>query len=259
MDNKRKIKLNKYNEKMQKEMESFTSEDFKKIDLLEKRLSYRFKNKEYILNAITHKSYAHEHDTKYNERLEFLGDSILGFTIAERLFNLDKIDEGQMSKQRAYIVCEDSLYEIASKLGMVNILRYGGGEKNVPQKAVLADSIEAIIAAIYLDSNIKTVKKIILRLFSEKIKEAHVEKIVLDYKSTLQEIIQQSPDAYNLEYIHIGETGPDHDKIFEVWVTINDVKMAKGKGKTKKAAEMDAARLAIEKLKEIERRKNENV
>lgn len=251
MENKKNIKLNKnINENIKKE-------DLRRISILEKELKYKFKNKEYILNAITHKSYAYENATKYNERLEFLGDSILGFVIAEKLFKMDKIDEGKMSKQRAYIVCEDSLYEIAKELKILKILRYGGGEKNIPPKAVLADSIEAIIAAIYLDSNINNVRKIILRLFKEKINEAHLEKINVDYKSMLQEIIQKAKDNYNLDYSNIGEIGPDHDKTFEVWVSINGKKMSRGIGKTKKAAEMEAAKHAIEKLNEIESWKND--
>lgn len=236
---------------------NMNKEDLERISKLEKNINYIFRNKEYALNAITHKSYAYENNTKYNERLEFLGDSILGFVIAETLYKSDKIDEGIMSKERAYIVCEDSLYEIAQKLDIEDILRYGGGLKNIPPKAVLADCIEAIIAAIYLDSNMKNIKKIILRLFKTKIMEAHVEKTITDYKSMLQEIVQKASKKYKLEYISVGETGPDHDKTFEVWLKIDGKKMASGYGKTKKSAEMEAARITIEKLEKIEGWKND--
>lgn len=245
--NKKQKEKSKGKSNMQIEL---NNEDKRRISHLENVIKYTFKNKELGIIAITHKSYAYENNTLYNERLEFLGDSILGFVIAEKLYTSENVDEGKMSKERAYIVCEDSLYEIATKLNIIDILRYGGGQKNKAPKAVLADSVEAIIASIYLDSgrNINIVRKIILNLFGFKIIEAHTKSEISDYKSTFQEIISKRGNE-KIEYQEGHETGPDHDKTFEVWLMLGGARFTRGLGKSKKAAEIDAARLGIERLK----------
>lgn len=222
-------------------------EDRIRILKLEDAFRYKFKNKNVALDAITHKSYAYENNTKYNERLEFLGDSILGFTVAEKLYLSENVNEGKMSKERAYIVCEDSLYEIARMIGMKDILRYGGGVNNLPPKAVLADSIESVIAAIYLDSNIDIVKRIILNIFKYKIADANTKSEFSDYKSAFQEIIGKRGNN-KIAYVDGYEKGPDHNKTFEVWLMLDGKRYTRGIGKSKKAAEIEAAKAGIEKL-----------
>lgn len=221
------------------------------IQKIENNINYVFKNKSLLAEAITHKSYANEYMIKSNERLEFLGDSILNFVIAEELFLFHKINEGEMSKKRAYIVCEDSLNEIGLKLKIDLYIRLGHSAARRSVKSIIADCVEAIIGAIYLDSDLATVKKIILDFMREKIEESKSKTFLSDYKSKLQEYVQ-SKGIVDIKYNTIKETGPDHNKSFEVELKIRNERISIGKGKSKKLAEADAARNALIKFEEIE-------
>ena len=219
---------------------------------LENDIGYNFKNKNLLQTALTHTSYAYEHDTCSNEKLEFLGDSILEFVSSAYLYkNYSNLKEGEMTKVRAEVVCEKSLHEIAQKLKISNYLLVGKSEKQVEgnrKPAIMADSIEAVIAAIYLDGGIKEAQKFIETNLKDHIKYASKNVGDKDHKTVLQEKLQERGDV-NIEYEIINETGPDHDKTFEAEVKCNNKKLATGKGKNKKHAEMEAAKRALENLK----------
>lgn len=218
------------------------------IEKLEKEIGYTFKNKSLIKKALTHRSYANENNIESNEKLEFLGDSILEFISSKYLYNVyKKLKEGEMTKVRATVVCEDSLYKIAIKHNFSDFLYLGKSEtkhNNIPRKAILADSVEAIIAAIYLDSNIEEAEKFIINNLKEEIEIATHNVGMKDYKTVLQEKLQVHGDV-NIEYVIVKEEGPDHDKTFTVKVYCNKKELAQGKGKTKKEAQMEAARKAL--------------
>ena len=207
---------------------------------LEKKIGYFFKDKELLKKALTHRSYANENNIESNEKLEFLGDSILEFISSKYLFeNYKNLKEGEMTKVRAAVVCEESLYKIAYKHNFSDFLYLGKSElKNscIARKAILADSVEAIIAAMYLDSDIETAEKFIIENLKEPIEFASKNVGMKDYKTVLQEKLQR-------------EDGPDHDKVFTIKVYYNGQALAEGIGKTKKSAQMEAARRALEKLK----------
>lgn len=220
----------------------------KNIELFEQKIGYIFKNKDLLKNALTHTSYAYEHKVKSNERLEYLGDSILEFISSEYLFlNYNNLSEGEMTKVRAFAVCEDSLYKIAIKHNFSDFLYLGRSEQTAKnnKKALLADSVEAVIAAIYLDSNINEAKKFILKNIEETVEFASHNVGLKDYKTVLQEKLQVSGDV-KIIYTIIDESGPDHDKTFTAEVECDGKKLANGKGRSKKAAEMEAARKALE-------------
>ena len=222
----------------------------KDLSILEKNIGYVFKDKSLLKNALTHTSYAYENKVKSNERLEYLGDSILEFISSEFLFkNYNNLSEGEMTKVRAYAVCENSLYEIATKHNFSDFLFLGRSEQVVKnnKKAILADSVEAVIAAIYLDSDIETVKKFIIENISSAIEFSSKNVGQKDYKTVLQEKLQIHGDVL-IKYEIISETGPDHDKRFEAEVSCDGKKLARGTGTSKKGAEMEAARKALEQL-----------
>ena len=214
----------------------------------EEKIGYTFKNKLLLKNALTHTSYAYENKVESNERLEYLGDSILEFISSKYLFeNYKNLSEGEMTKVRAYAVCEDSLYKVAIKNDFSDFLYLGKSEKasKSNKKAILADSVEAVIAAIYLDSNIENAEKFILNNITEEVEFASKNVGLKDYKTVLQEKLQVNGDV-SIKYNIIKEEGPDHDKIFTAEVECNGVKLATGTGRSKKHAEMDAARKALE-------------
>jgi len=222
----------------------------KDFTIFEKEIGYIFKNKNLLKNALTHTSYAYEYKIKSNERLEYLGDSILEFVSSEYLFkNYNNLSEGEMTKVRAYAVCENSLYEIAKKHNFSDFLFLGKSEQVVKnnKKAILADSVEALIAAMYLDSNLETAKKFIIENIKDAIEFASKNVGQKDYKTVLQEKLQIHGDVL-IKYVIISESGPDHDKSFEAEVSCDGKILARGKGKSKKAAEMEAAKNALEKL-----------
>ena len=214
----------------------------------ENNIGYVFKNKELLKNALTHTSYAFENKTVSNERLEYLGDSILEFISSKYLFlNYNNLSEGEMTKVRASAVCEESLYKIALKNNFSDFLYLGKSEKSTCSKkaSILADSVEAVIAAIYLDSNLKEAEDFIIRNIKEEIEYASKNVGLKDYKTYLQEKLQTNGDV-SIKYNIVKEEGPDHDKVFTSEVLCNGKKIAEGKGKSKKSAEMDAAKKAIE-------------
>ncbi len=214
----------------------------------ENRIGYTFKNIRLLETALTHSSYANEKLTSRdcNERLEFLGDSVLGVITAEYFYhNVKHLPEGEMTKKRAACVCEKSLYGFAKEIELGKYIFLGRGEENTGGRnrpSILADAFEAVIAAIYLDSGLDEVRKFVL----DFIKKAAIQQInIRDYKTELQEIIQKNPDEH-LTYVLVGESGPDHDKRFEVEVNLNSNVIGYGKGRSKKLAEQQAAKQALE-------------
>jgi len=223
----------------------------KELKYIEKELGYEFKNKLLLKTALTHTSYAYEKKIESNEKLEFLGDSILEFISSQYIYNTyPNLKEGEMTKVRASVVCEKSLHEIAKKHNFSDFLYLGKSER-ISQKevrpAIMADSVEAIIAAIFLDSNLENAKKFIIKNLKEPIEVATKHIGQKDYKTVLQEFLQQDGNVH-IEYDIIKEYGPDHDKIFTAEVKCNNKILASGDGKSKKLAEMEAARIALENL-----------
>ena len=216
---------------------------------LEESIGYTFKNKQLLETALTHTSYAYEHNVESNEKLEFLGDSILEFISSIYLFNNYKnLKEGEMTKVRATVVCEKSLYKIAKMHNFSDFLYLGKSEKQTGgenRPAILADSVEAVIAAIYIDGGLEEAKKIIIENLKEEIELASKNVGQKDYKTVLQEKLQEHGEV-EIKYTIINETGPDHDKTFEAKVECNNRLLATGKGKSKKQAEMEAARKALQ-------------
>ena len=219
---------------------------------LEEKLGYKFKNRALLLNALTHSSYANENREEgvpSNERLEFLGDSVLGFTAAKHLYAVEpSLPEGKMTRLRAELVCEHSLYGGARELDLGAYLRMGHGEeKNGGRQraSILADATEAVIAAIFLDGGIEAAVSFVERmvLSPEAVKAHHAS----DYKTELQELVQRKPDQ-QLKYTDAGESGPDHDKVFLSEVSLNGELIGRGSGRTKKEAEQAAACRALERL-----------
>ncbi|MEG1993526.1 MAG: ribonuclease III [Oscillospiraceae bacterium] len=223
------------------------------LNELEKKLNYYFKNIEYLQIALTHSSYANEmkRGIKYNERVEFLGDAVLSIVVSDYLFNNYSVPEGDLTKLRASLVCEKSLDEMAAKINLGKYLRLGKGEEMMggrTRPSILADAFEAVIAAIYLDGGIESARKFILPFVTEMLD--HKDKLSFtDYKTLLQEIVQQNPEEV-LSYKLVSEKGPDHDKVFVVEVHLNSNVIGKGEGKSKKQAEQMAAKQALELMGE---------
>ena len=222
-----------------------------KLEILEKNIGYTFKNKALLKNALTHTSYAYENHIQSNEKLEFLGDSILEFLSSKYIYNnYPKLKEGEMTKVRATVVCEDSLYKIADKHNFSDFLYVGKSERmhqGNRKIAIMADSVEAVIAAIYFDSGLEEAEKFIISNLKEEIEIATKNVGIKDQKTVLQEKLQVNGNV-NIKYEIINETGPDHDKTFTAEVKLDGKVLAVGKGKTKKQAEMDAAGKALETL-----------
>lgn len=220
------------------------------FEICENNIGYSFKDKNLLREALTHTSYAYENKVKSNERLEYLGDSILEFVISEYLFlKYNNLSEGEMTKVRANVVCEDSLYEIAKRHNFSDFLLLGKSEKHSQnsKKAIMADSVEAVIAAIFLDSDVEHAKKFILDNLKDFVEIASKNVGMKDYKTVLQEKLQVHGEV-KIKYVVLKEEGPDHDKTFIVEVSCNDKVLATGKGKNKKHAEMEAAKNALEIL-----------
>ena len=218
------------------------------LENLEKNIGYKFKNIELLKNALTHTSYAYEHHVQSNEKLEFLGDSILEFVSSEYMYNkYTNLKEGEMTKVRATVVCEQSLYKVATLHNFSDFLYLGKSEVMThgnKRPAILADSVEAVIAAIYIDGGLEPAKKFIVENLKNEIEIASKNVGQKDYKTVLQEELQKNGDV-KIEYRIISEKGPDHDKIFEAEVSLNGKILAQGKGKSKKEAEMQAAKKAL--------------
>ena len=219
------------------------------LENLEKNIKYKFKNIELLKNALTHRSYAYEHNVPSNEKLEFLGDSILEFVSSEYMYNkYTQLKEGEMTKVRATVVCEKSLYKVAILHNFSDFLYLGRSEirtEGNKRPAILADSVEAIIAAIYIDGGLEQAKKFIIENLKDEIENATKNVGQKDYKTVLQEELQKNGDVL-IQYKIIKENGPDHNKTFEAEVSLNGKILATGKGKSKKEAEMNAAKKALE-------------
>lgn len=217
----------------------------------EQNIGYEFKDKSLLQTALTHTSYANEHKMQSNEKLEFLGDAILEFVTSEYLYkNYKNLKEGEMTKVRATVVCEESLYKVAKKHNFSDSLIIGKSEmscKGNEKPAILADSVEAVIAAMYLDSGIENVKKFIIKNLKNSIEIASQNVGKKDYKTVLQEELQKNGTVH-IEYSIIKEEGPDHSKVFTAEVKCNEKILATGTGSNKKQAEMEAAHKALIKM-----------
>ena len=223
-----------------------------KLERLQENIKYKFNNIELLKTALTHTSYAYDHEIQSNEKLEFLGDSILEFVSSQYIYkNYPKLEEGEMTKVRATVVCESSLYKVAGLHDFSDFLYIGKSEqhsKGNKKPAILADSVEAVIAAMYLDGGLEPASKFIIENLKDEIAVATQHVGEKDYKTMLQEKLQEHGKV-KIVYRIVKETGPDHDKSFEAEVELNGKELARGKGKSKKLAEMGAAKKALEQLK----------
>ena len=219
---------------------------------LEAAIGYRFKNITLLQNALTHSSYANErwHNSLLsNERLEFLGDSILGMVVAEYLYKrFPDRPEGELTKMRADMVCETSLAAIAEKIGLGQHLLLGHGEDRLggrSRASILADAVESVIAACFLDGGMAAAEGFIRQFVLTNVPVKRMQNA--DYKTALQELVQQKKNQ-TLTYVLTGESGPDHDKVFSVEVLLNDNSVGSGTGSSKKRAEQAAAQSALDAL-----------
>ena len=222
-----------------------------RLEKLEESIGYRFKNKLILKNALTHTTYANENNVQSNEKLEFLGDSILEFISSKYIYSkYPNLKEGEMTKVRADVVCEKSLYKVALKHNFSDFLYIGKSQiinDGNKRPSILADSVEAVIAAIYFDSGLEQAEKFIVENLKDYIEIATKHVGMKDHKTVLQERLQIHGDV-NIKYEIIKESGPDHNKLFVAEVSCNNKKLAIGEGKTKKAAEMEAAKKALENM-----------
>ncbi len=220
------------------------------MEKLQQNIGYTFNNIALLEHALTHSSFANEKKGKItsNERLEFLGDSVLSIIVSEYIYeNFPNLPEGQLTRLRASLVCEKSLCAFSKELGVGSCLLLGKGERangGSERPSILADAFEAILAAIYLDGGIEPARRHVLRFVTEELHHMEHEAFK-DYKTELQEIIQRNPEE-QLSYVLIGESGPDHDKNFTVEVHLNSNVIGVGSGHSKKNAEQAAARKALE-------------
>jgi ribonuclease-3 len=220
-----------------------------RINELEKSLGYQFKNEKLITEALTHRSYKKDVN---NERLEFLGDAVMDLIVGEYLFHLfPKAEEGTLSKLRAALVNEDSFTRLAKRLDLGKFLYLSPAEENNngrEKSSILSSAFEAVMGAVYLESGFKKAKEVALKLLKEEFPIITPEELLKDYKTTLQEITQAHFGVVP-EYRLISASGPDHKKEFEIGVFIQDREYARAKGKSKKTAQQEGARLTIDMLK----------
>ncbi|MEI6578524.1 MAG: ribonuclease III [Eubacteriales bacterium] len=213
----------------------------------QKIIDYNFKNEALLERALSHSSFVNEKQSGgiSNERLEFLGDSVLGFIAAEHFYlHYTHMPEGELTKLRAATVCETSLYAYAKEIDLGNFLYLGRGELATGGKersSILADAFEAVLASIYLDGGIDEARRFVLRFIKDAAKKSNSFK---DYKTILQEVIQRNPEEY-VEYVLTAQSGPDHNKSFTVEVHLNNNVIGRGSGKRKKFAEQEAAKEAL--------------
>lgn len=215
-------------------------------EALERVLGHTFQDKALLETALTHTSFANEarHGTKHNERLEFLGDSVLSIVVAEYLFTHSSLPEGDLTRMRASLVREAALFTFAQKIGLGRWLRLGHGEEmggGRTRPSVVSDAFEAVIAALYLDGGIDAARAFILPFVTSALTKQSAEE---DYKTKLQEVVQQNPSE-RLRYVVASQTGPDHDKHFVVEVHLNSNCIGSGEGHSKKQAEQAAAKEAL--------------
>lgn len=223
------------------------------IKQLEEAIGYRFHNISLLQNALSHSSYANErwrNSLMSNERLEFLGDSVLGMLVADHLYRtFPERPEGELTRMRADMVCERTLAAIAEKIGLGKHLLLGRGEElggGRERDSILADAVESVIAACYLDGGIEAASSFIQKFVLVNVPVGRFYNT--DYKTALQEQIQQKKANHTIVYRLVGESGPDHDKQFEVELLLDGEVIGSGMGSSKKRAEQDAAKMAIDKL-----------
>ena len=224
------------------------------MEKLEEKLGYTFHDRRLLENALTHSSYANENKSKgetSNERLEFLGDSVLGMVVADHLYRAHPdMPEGELTRTRAALVCEDSLVEVAAQLELGQYLKLGRGEDaggGRKRPSIQADAVEAVIAAVYLDGGIGSARKLITNFILTN-NERELEGAIRDFKTALQELVQRESGRV-LSYRLMGESGPDHAKVFSVEVDLDGKPIGAGEGRSKKEAEQNAAKAAMARLR----------
>ena len=222
--------------------------DVERLNELERRIGYIFEDISLLDEALTHSSYANEHGLGRlgcNERLEFLGDAVLSAVVARYLYStLPEVEEGELTKKRAAMVCESALAIFAREIELGKFMKFGKGELKThgnERDSILSDCFEAVIAAIFLDGGVEAASKFIN---NHVLREASAVELSRDYKTELQEVIQQNPEE-KLRYVHSGEEGPDHNKTFSVEVWLNSNVIATATGHSKKQAEQNAAAEAL--------------
>ena len=225
------------------------------LEKFAKKIGVKFSNLETLHIALTHKSYSKEFDPpiKYNERLEFLGDAVLGLAAATYLFeHFQHLKEGELTKTRSGVVRQSTLTRVADKIGLEDLLLLGHTEmeNSRGRDSNLEDALEAVIAAIYLDKGWEVARDFVFRQFASEFEHVKITGIPKDYKSKLQEVIQRQP-LQKIFYKQISASGPDHMRTFETAVIINGKNFGRGVGRSKKAAEQEAARMALQKMGKI--------
>ena len=220
-----------------------------RLAAFEEKIGYSFKNKNLLHEALSHSSYANEckKGRNSNERLEFLGDSVLSIVISEHLFNHFKhLPEGELTKIRASLVCEKALFEFSKQISLGDFILLGKGEENTGGRnrpSIVSDAFEAVIAAVFLDGGMEAAREYVLGFIPKDLDRSSVKKLQ-DYKTILQEIIQRNPEE-KVEYVLRSQSGPDHDRHFVVEVCLNTNVIGHGEGHSKKQAEQQAAKEAL--------------
>jgi len=221
---------------------------------LEKKIGHSFRNRELIVEALTHKSFHHEHGgaaLAYNERLEFLGDAVLGLIVVEYLFLLkQKFNEAELAKMKSYLVCEVVLAEIAEALSLGSHILLGKGEEATggrTKKSILSDTLEAVVGAVFLDGGFETTRSLVLAFFRDRIDAVIKTGDFFDYKTTLQEKTQLLHGVLP-EYRLVKQHGADHKRVFTVSVYLNGEELGTASGQRKKEAEAQAAKIALQKI-----------
>ena len=224
----------------------------------EEKLGYKFKNKDFLTLSLTHTTYVFEQKGQHyesNQRLEYIGDAVADLVIGRKLYELKPQEsEGYLSKIRSIIVCEESFAQVARKLGIGQLLLMGKGEEMTggrDKDSTLADAFEAVIAAVYFDSDFETVREVVLRNLDEIISLAVEGKIFLDYKSRLLEIAQTKNHQHKITFSITDERGPQHEREFDVEVYADDIFLAKATGRSKKDAEQKGAKAAIDAYEKL--------
>lgn len=219
---------------------------------IEEKIGYHFKDKKLLETALTHSSYAREKNSaEYNERMEFLGDAMLDAIAGEQLYrDFPDREEGFLSRTRASLVCEKFLFEVALRLELGKHLRIGSGEEKTggrERPSILADAVEALIGAVFLDSGYEETRSVVLGLLQDGLQDVREGKtLISDYKTALQELLQsEGLTAGEIRYEDAGQSGPDHDKVFSVRLMVKGKLEAEGEGKSKKQAQQNAARAAL--------------
>ncbi|MGE5614213.1 MAG: ribonuclease III [Bacillota bacterium] len=229
--------------------------NIEKISELEAKIKYTFKDKDILLMALTHSSYANEKKhggLESNERLEFLGDAVLNIITSEYIYgHYPGLSEGEMTKTRASIVCEASLVKCARSIMLGDYLLLGKGEENSGGRnrtSILSDAFEALIGAIYLDGGLKEAANFLFSVMNDILRDFRENAAFVDYKTQFQELVQKHGEQ-SISYKVISETGPDHNKKYAVQVSVGNNVLGTGEGHSKKEAEQNAARIALEKLR----------